>query len=135
MDHADVRMEDDLVFVRLHGRLTEQQIPQVLKLIEQVQQQLHDRFFLLVDLHETTGLPPAMRRTLAQVMGGFQPAAMAVFGANIEQRGSHALLMGAVTSVSGHRPNTAYFATEAEARVWLLAQRQRLVGSAPTAKT
>ena len=136
LEHADLRIEDDLIFVRVYGHLEEPQIPHLLQIMRQFQQHKpHDRFFLLVDLHATTGLPPAMRRTLAQFMGELQPAAMGMFGANSEQRGAHALLMGAVTGVSGQRPNTAYFHTEAEARVWLLSERQRLLGEVPAAKT
>lgn len=128
IEHAEVCVEPNLVLVRIHGRLGSEQIPQMTGFMKQIQEQ-HGRLFLLVDLREGEHLPSAMRRTLAQAMIDFDPAALGVFGATVEQRGSHALLMGALTGMSGRRPNTAYFPTEAEAREWLGVERQRLLGS------
>lgn len=128
LDHIELRVEPDLIFVRPHGSLAAQQVGQLGSLITQLQGPRLGRLFLLVDLHESVSLSPALRRAMSQTMADFQPTAMAVYGANGEQRGTHALLMGAVTAVAGRRPNAAYFATEAEAREWLAAERQRLLG-------
>ncbi len=123
---TDIRIEEDLIFVRPHGSMTQEQLPQLTELLEGLHAQ-HGQLFLLADLKEGKNLGPAMRRAVSQVMGAIAPAAMAVFGANIEQRAMHALVMGAVTGVSGQRPNVEYFRTEAEARQWLAAERQRLL--------
>jgi hypothetical protein len=127
-EHADLRIEQDLVSVRTHGSLKEVHLPRLGGLLQQIREQ-HGKIFVLIDMRGGETIPPPMRRTIAQIMADSMPAATAVYGASVEQRGGHALLMGAVNGVSGHRPNVAYFQSEAEAREWLAAERQRLSGA------
>jgi hypothetical protein len=129
VEHIEVRAESDLVFVRPRGSFEQEQIAALHSIVKQIKEQQHEPLFFLIDLRESAKVPPALRRMLTQMMAEFTPAAVAVYGANAEQRGTHALLMGALTGISGRRPNDAYFDTEAEARAWLLAERQRLLGS------
>ena len=128
LGYAEVRVEQDLVSIRVHGSLELDQVTHVTSIIRQLQEE-HGKVFILVDLREGEGLPPAMRRLLSHMLATFSPSAVAVYGGNAEQRGSHALLMGAVTGVSGRRQNTAYFQTESDARQWLKSEHQRLFGS------
>lgn len=129
LGQSEVRIEPDLVFICLHGSMKEEQIPQALELMKQVREE-RGQIFLLVDMREGERLTPDMRRMLAQMLAGSTPTAMSVYGASVEQRAAHALLMGAVNGVSGRRPNVAYFQTEAEARDWLTTERQRVALSA-----
>lgn len=120
-----MRVEKDLVSIRPHGSLRQEQLQHAMELMKALQKQLGN-VFLLVDLKEGERIPPAMRRAIAHLFADAAPVAVAVHGANVEQRAAHKLLMGAVSGVSGRRVNVEYFQSEAEAREWLLAERRRI---------
>lgn len=128
LGQSDVRFESGLIFVRPHGSMKEEQLPQALEFMKRSRDE-HGQVFLLVDMREGERLPPAMRRALAEMLTVFGPTATGVYGASVEQRAGHAMLMGAVAGMSGQRPNVAYFETEAEARQWLAGERQRIHGT------
>lgn len=121
---TEIRIEPELVSVRPHGGMMEEDLPQVLELMRRLREQ-RGQVFILMDMREGEKLPPAVRRMLAQAFTEAPMTAMGVYGASVEQHAAHALLMGALNAVSGHRPNVAYFPTEAEARKWLATERQR----------
>ncbi|MFO0578032.1 MAG: hypothetical protein U1A78_28820 [Polyangia bacterium] len=125
LSHADVRVEEDLVSVRLHGGMTQEQIPHSRALLHELHEQ-PGGLFLLLDLKEAERASPSLRRAMSQIFSEVAPTAMAVYGANLEQRAAHELLMGAVAGLSGRRPNVAYFPSEAEAREWLVSERRRM---------
>ena len=121
--HADLEIEAELIHVRVHGTIEPHQIPEILHLMMQIREQ-QGQVFVLVDLKGAESMLPATRRLLSQrLMTEVLPTAMAVYGGRLEQRAAHAMLMGAVAGLSGRRPNTAYFPTEAEARVWIASER------------
>lgn len=128
MDHIDVRVEQSLVSIRPRGSLSQEQLQYAMELLKTVHDQ-QGNVFLLVDMIEGERMPPTVRRTIAQMFSEFAPVAVAVHGANLEQRAAHELLMGAVAGVSGRRINVAYFQSEAEAREWLAAERRRIEAS------
>lgn len=92
LDHVDVRVEQDLVAIRPHGSLGQEQFQRAMELMKALQAQL-GMVFLLIDLKEGERLPPAMRRAIAHLFTDAAPVAVAVHGANLEQRAGHKLLM------------------------------------------
>lgn len=121
--HADLEIEGGLIHVRVHGAMEPHQLPEILHLMKQIREE-HGQVFVLVDLKGAESMLPATRRLLSQTLTSeLLPSAMAVYGGRLEQRAAHAMLMGAVAGLSGRRPNTAYFPTEAEARAWLSSER------------
>lgn len=125
LGHADVRVEQDFVSVRLHGGMTPEQLLRAQALLRELHEQ-QGRVFILLDLKDAERAPPAMRRAISQMFADAAPVALGVHGGSLEQRAAHELLMGAVTGMSGRRPNVAYFPSEAEARAWLETERRRL---------
>lgn len=121
--HADLELEEELIHVRLHGTVEPNQLPALLQLMKQIREQ-RGQLFVLVDLKGAESMQPATRRLLSHTLTSeLLPTAMAVYGGRLEQRAAHAMLMGAVTGLSGRRPNAAYFPTEAEARSWIASER------------
>ena len=81
---------------------------------------------LLCDTHRASALPSAARKVVAHEMRGVRLAAVAVVGASFTMRVASTLTYKGIQIVTGQSYPLEFFATEAEARAWLLAQREAL---------
>lgn len=114
----EVRVQGNLLHIRAHGPLTLDVAQQLIQLLRQLHQQ-HGTYYVIVDLHQAGNVPPELRRMLPEQIRAFAPAAMALYGGNTLVRAMTALVIGAITLVTGTRKNVATFASEASALAWL----------------
>ena len=122
---VEVRIEGDLLLLHAHGILTTEVAHEVLKLLDLMYKQ-HGQFFVLGDLQDGTGIPPNVRRLLAEETLASPPAAVAFYGGNLIARATNALMVGAIKMVGGPSRNIHYFATAEQAQEWIAAERKRL---------
>ncbi len=89
----------------------------------------HERAFLITDISHSRGFDAAARRLIVEWHKRNPAAASAVFGSNFVVR-TLLMLIGRAASLLSQQTNTAFFATEQEARRWIDEQRRRLAGPA-----
>ena len=118
-----VRLEGALVFTVVHGIPSLDDCRRYLKLVSETAA-THGRVFLLIDITKGFGLSPENRRYSVHWGTTHQITATACFGANAPGRAMMTFVVRAMDLASGHKSNTRFFSTEAEARAWLTEQRE-----------
>ncbi len=84
------------------------------------------RAFALVDVSKLESIPLATRRVANDNTKDVPFASTAVYGASFGVRTVFSLLVRAMSLVTMKPMTLAFFATEAEARVWIDSERKRL---------
>ncbi|WP_437686901.1 STAS/SEC14 domain-containing protein [Sorangium sp. So ce176] len=78
------------------------------------------------DARHTGTVPPSSRKALAEGLRHVRFAAVAIFGASFSVRVISTLAMKSVQILTRQSYPVEFFDTEAEARAWLLAQRDAI---------
>ncbi|XXT16920.1 STAS/SEC14 domain-containing protein [Sorangium sp. So ce429] len=81
---------------------------------------------VLSDAHRTGTITPSARKAMADGLRGVRFDAIAVFGASFPLRVVSTLAAKTVQILTGQSYPVEFFATEADARAWLLARRDAL---------
>lgn len=126
-----VVIEGDVVYVQWRGELELDEVQSVFGLYGSVFAE-HGRAFALVDLRQSGVPPEPVRRWIGEWQRSHgELSGAAAFGAGWVMR-SLFLLVGRAMALIGRRQlPSAAFATEAEAREWINAMRQRLPHPSP----
>lgn len=124
-----VRVTEDVIFIRPEGPLHLELAHAITQLAQQVRDR-HDHYFILVDLRTAGTIDPEARRVLVKFGAGSPPLAIASYGASIVARGFNALLFAALNLLGAKRQNWMQFSSKEEAQAWLENERQRLVRQA-----
>lgn len=128
LDDNIVRLEDDLVFVELHGRMSVAAAEALAEIYESTIKR-HGYILILIDIEESVliGADPKARRILVDWNKQYsRKLAAAAFGGSAAVRVMLTLMNNAVRVLSGHAQPFQTFKTEAQARTFLAAQRARL---------
>lgn len=128
IDDNIVRLEDDLVFVELHGRMSVAAAEALAEIYESAIKR-NGYILILIDIDESVliGADPKARRILVDWNKQYsRTLAAAAFGGSAAVRVMLTLMNNAVRVLSGHAQPFQIFKTEAQARTFLAAQRARL---------
>jgi hypothetical protein len=121
-----IRIDGDLVFIRVKGVVELDDMMQFLRLQMQVKRE-RGAVFVLYDSRENTGLAPGARKYATDKAGADARAdAAASFGAPFGMRVLVNMLNRALTMLRKDGTPVQLFDTEAEARQYLDAERARL---------
>ncbi len=122
----DVRDEPDgILRVALHGDLTDDRARAVVGALRRVAESGRE-VLVLADADHTGALPPSARKAVAEELRSVRIDAVAILGAGFSLRVILTLLAKGVQILTGQSYPQQFFGTEAEARAWLLAQRDAL---------
>jgi hypothetical protein len=121
-----VQIEDDVLFIRALGAVTEEIARGVVLLLGRVIER-HGRVFIIGDLKDAGTIPPSSRRIFIEFGAKNSAAAIAFYGVGFLVRGVNALLFGAVNLIGKQPQNLRQFSTEQEARSWIAVERRRLL--------
>lgn len=123
---------DDLVVVEPHGHMSP---PHISKLLNEILARVvaaHGLAYVLLDARDGTPADAESRRIISDwVRAHPGKTIFAVFGASRTASAVAMLLLNAIRLVSGRRLQLRMFDGEAEARSWLLAQRERRKNGQP----
>lgn len=126
-DAAYVRIDGDLVHLRIRGLMTLRDLNAVTEVYERVHAR-HGRFFVLYDVTESQGIDRAARKALHDsTSNGPQPDATALFGASFALRTMANMIERALVGLGRPSMGMNFFATEAQARAHIDEERRRLL--------
>lgn len=128
IDGNIVRLEDDLVFVELRGRMTVAAAEALAGIYESTVKR-KGYILILIDIEDSVllGADPRARRILVDWNKQYsRTLAAAAFGGRAAVRVMLTLMNNAVRVLSGHAQPFQIFKTEAQARTFLAEQRARL---------
>ncbi len=126
----EVRIEGDVVFVRVTGSLTLADFMTISNLYRQVQGE-HGRLFALFDATRMDGIDREARRDLGnkKQLTDILPAVTAIFGASFAVRTIGNMIDRARTGLGRTTTVRRFFDTEAQARTYVAQERARLVNT------
>lgn len=117
--------EGDILFCRLRGDFTVEDVIPMLKLAEEVEAK-YGYYLTIADIRELGHVHPAVRQHGAQWARSHNPAACACYGGSLLARAIVTLTMRAITLVRRQPSPVVFFSTEADARSWLTERRAQL---------
>ncbi|XXX78206.1 STAS/SEC14 domain-containing protein [Sorangium sp. So ce134] len=122
----DVREEPDgILRLTIHGELTADRWRAILVVLRRVAESGRD-VLVLADARHMGPIPGPVRKVLADEVRNARIDAVALFGASFPVRTIVTLLAKGIHMLTGLPYPQQFFAAEAEARAWLLAQRDAL---------
>lgn len=121
---SEIYIDGDLVMTVGRGQCTAEVIRALSELLDPVFAR-HEHVFLITDVSQTRGFDADARRLIVKWNNRRRPAASALYGSSFVVR-TMLMLINRAVSLLFQAPNTAIFATEAEARSWIDAQRRQL---------
>ena len=125
-DTVQVRIEDDLVFIRNNRIMTVNDMFAVLEVYLQVRQR-QGSLFVMYDSSRSEGLERAARKALTSMpLGGATADATAVFGAPFAIRTLGNMIERALVGLGRPSTGVRFFESEADAREYLQQERLRL---------
>ncbi|HZF47336.1 MAG TPA: STAS/SEC14 domain-containing protein [Polyangiaceae bacterium] len=120
-----VRVEGDTVFSRWSGSPSMAEIQGYHAVLERVLAEA-GKVYCLIDMRNSERPSPEARQWMTGWARRFQVTALAGFGANFAMRTVATLMSRAVRFFKSDMPVMEFFETEAEARVYLAAERARI---------
>jgi hypothetical protein len=121
------RVEDDILFIRWNGEVSLEEIQEMYE----VALRIRARFPVVLGLNDGrlgTGLSVEARRfAVENRTSASRIDAVATFGASFPKRVFGTMILRAATSLIGCRTRMEFFNSEAEARGWLIAQRENIL--------
>lgn len=128
-DTLEVRVEEDLVFVRNHRVMTLRDLHLVTDVYQEVRAR-HGRLLALYDSSRSEGIDREARRALtATVDARAEADATAIFGASFAIRTLSNMIDRAIVGLGRPSIGIKLFASEAEARAHLNQARERILAS------
>lgn len=118
---------NDVMHNTLRGDLILADLQELLQIVERVRAQ-RGMIFLLTDTRQLGTIEPAARQYGVKWARTHTVEGSAIYGAGLMARALITLIERAITLVRAHHAPTVFFATEAQARAWIDAQRQKLYG-------
>lgn len=125
------RSDQDLVFLVPDGELAPDAARQLVELLSSVKT-TYGRCFVLADMEKAGAIPPESRRFLAERGIKLRIDAVAFCREGLLARTMNALMLGTMRLLGNYHQNTKHFTNPAHGMVWLLEERQRLYGIAPS---
>lgn len=121
-----VRIEGDVLYLKLRGTFLPDELQAVLKLAEQIIA-TSGHYFALVDISELAAVPAETRRIGGEWARVHQIGGNACFGGSDATRILIALAMNAISLLTREAAPVAFFATEQESMAWIAEQRNKLL--------
>ena len=129
--HTTYFEEPDIIFLRLVGAVSEEEAVEISRRHLEAGRALGHVLFLL-DLERLRDLPAPVRRIAAESLHALPTHAMAVFRAPLRARVIAKMVVTALNLFreDGDKDLLEFFATEEEARAWLVLVRDKLLSAA-----
>lgn len=128
-DTLQVRVEEDLIFVRNLGLMTLRDLNELIEIYRQVREQ-HPTLVVMFDCSQGEGIDGAARRAMTGSFGSSVTAdATAIFGANFAIRTLGNMIERAVVGLGKPSTGIKFFSTEDEARAFLNIERERALAA------
>ncbi|WP_437600701.1 STAS/SEC14 domain-containing protein [Sorangium sp. So ce590] len=122
----DLRDEPDgILRLEIHGDVTGDRARTILGALRRLAESGRE-VLVLADARHTGAIPPSVRKVVAEEVRSARIDAVAILGAGFSLRVILTLLAKGVQLLTGRSYPQQFFGTEAEARAWLLAQRDAL---------
>lgn len=124
-----VRIEDDTVFLSVSGTMNEDETIKVHREIEKIIEALQ-RVFIIVDNRHGSGITPEARRFIGEWNRRYQASGVAVFGnQGATGRALIAIVFAVIRIFRSDSLPLVWVKGPAEARLWVAAERQKLLRS------
>ncbi len=120
----ELRLEGDLIFLRLRGNLDGEATRELLDCCQKVRQE-YGQVYILFDNREAGNVEPEARRQFVYWARNHPIAGVANFGGGVLQRTVARLIINALRILEKKAPPQCYVTTEAEARDWLAERRHQ----------
>jgi len=119
-------VEQDTLYIVNHGPFDAEEACSFLAIYQQVYDR-HDYLLIMLDLRDSGPASPEARRALVDwAKTRANTVALAAISGSTVARTTLTLIFSAMRVLSRQVPQLGFFATEAEARDWLVRQRPRL---------
>lgn len=128
-DAAYVKVDGDLIYIRVQGLVTLNDLHGIIEIYRQVNMQ-HGRFFVLYDATRSEGIDrPARKALSAMPANNVQPIVTAAFGASFALRTLANMVDRAMVGLGRKSSGITFFSTEQQALAHIDEQRQRLLAN------
>jgi hypothetical protein len=124
-----VRVQEDTVFLTVHGQMILDETITIHEHIERILSQLH-RVFIVVDNREGAGNSPDARRWIGEWNKRHKANGVAIFGSTgATSRALIALVFAVIRIFRKDSLPLVFVKDEAEARAWVSSERSKLAAS------